>query len=402
MNPDHLAPRIDECLVLDVRHPHEWEAGHIEGSVHLPLDQLGIRLGEVATDRPVVAVCRSGPRSVLAATYLRGQGRQVDHLEGGVTAWVEAGLPLVAAGGGAGRVVSPELPGQADLPPAARPALGRVGLATGPMRDLELAATVAGTAEVLGYSTIWIADGPDGDGVAAAAAMAKATSTIRLGVGPVTIAPGGAGDLLDRLAAAGLPPERAALALDGMDAAGWTPEERRSALATLRARLGPGWTLGVVALSEATCFFGGEFADLVFLDWMTPPRIAWAREHIAAGAARRAEGLAPVRVVGRVHAVLGEGAALRLSEEAFKFHARPEYAASFAEMGSASAGIAAPGAPEAWAKAEAYSALLDEVVIHPVVKLPTAATPTLGEVFYALSILLEVAHAFAPAVPEEA
>lgn len=401
MNAQHLAPRFDDYQVLDVRHPHEWEAGHIPGSVHLPLDQLGIRADEVAAGRPVMLVCRSGPRSVLAATFLGGLGHQVDHLEGGVTAWADAGLPFEASDGGAGRVVSPDLPRRADLPPGTRPAPGLVSFATGPMRDLELAATVAATAEDLGYATVWIADGPEGDGVAAAAAMLKATRAIRVGVGPIAVAPGRTGDLLDRLAAAEFAPQRAALALEGMDSPGWTAEQRQSTLSGLRDQLGPEWTLGVLALSEDTLRFGGEFADLVFLDWMTPERIAWAREQIALGSKARAEGRAPVRVVGRVHAVLGEGAALRLSTEVFKYLAKPHYVASFAQMGSASAGITAPDAPEAWALAAAYAAVLDELVIHPVVKLPTAATPTLGEVFYALSVLLEVAHAFAPESPED-
>jgi rhodanese-related sulfurtransferase len=400
MNAQQLAPRFDDYQVLDVRHPHEWEAGHIPGSVHLPLDQLGIHLDEVAAGRPLMLVCRSGPRSVLAATYLGGLGRQVDHLEGGVSAWSDAGLPFEASDGAAGRVVSPDLPRRADLPPGVRPAPGRISFATGPLRDLELAATVAATAEDLGYATVWIADGPEGDGVAAAAAMLKGTSAIRVGVGPIVVAPG-AEDLLGRLRAAGLPPARVALALEGMDSPEWTAEQRQSTLSSLQEQLGAEWTLGVVALGEDTLRFGGEFADLVFLDWMTPERIAWARKQIALGATARAEGRAPVRVVGRVHAVLGEGASLRLSTEAFKYLAKPQYAASFAAMGSVGAGITAPDAPEAWALAEAYTAVLDELVIHPVVKLPTAATPTLGEVFYALSVLLEVAHAFAPAVPAE-
>ncbi|HLH27631.1 MAG TPA: rhodanese-like domain-containing protein, partial [Acidimicrobiales bacterium] len=81
MNAEQLASRVDGCQLLDVRHPHEWEAGHIPGSVPLPLEQLGVRLTEVPVGRPVVAICRTGPRSVQAAGLLRQQGRQVDHLE---------------------------------------------------------------------------------------------------------------------------------------------------------------------------------------------------------------------------------------------------------------------------------------------------------------------------------
>lgn len=400
MNAQTLSTSVNDCLVLDVRHPHEWEAGHISGSVHLPLDQLGIRLAEVATSRPVVVVCRSGPRSVQGAVYLRDQGRQVDHLEGGVIAWTEAGFPLEASDGGVGHVVSPDLPRKGNLPAASRPPVGRVGFATAPMQDLELAATVAATAEDLEYATIWVADGPAGDAVATAVAMLKATKDIRVGIGPIAVPPGGTSDLLERLAVADLPADRTALALEGMGSPGWTAQDREASFGEIREQLKPEWTLGIVALDEDTCRFGGEFADFVFLDWMNPSRVAWAREHIARGSRRRSEGLAPVRVVGRVHAVLGEGAALRLTAEALKYHAQPLYAASFAQMGSASVGIAAPGNPEAWALAEAFTAVLDELAIHPVVKLPAGASPTLGEVFYALSVLLEVAHAFAPEAPQ--
>jgi rhodanese-related sulfurtransferase len=52
-----------------------------------------------------VAVCRSGSRSDKAAKGLRAQGYDAQNLDGGVTAWARAGLPLVAKGGAAGRVI---------------------------------------------------------------------------------------------------------------------------------------------------------------------------------------------------------------------------------------------------------------------------------------------------------
>ena len=157
-------------------------------------------------------------------------------------------------------------------------------------------------------------------------------------------------------------------------------------------------TLGVSALGEQMCRLGGEVADLVFLDWMTPERIAWARCHIYEGAKRRAADLGRgPQVVGCVRVAFGPSAAACLGAEAAAYRSRPRYAESFAAMGSAAVGIAAIDPPQAQILAERYKLLLDETVIRPVATLPTAASPTLDEVFEALSVILEIAHAFAPA-----
>lgn len=83
-----------EALLLDVREPDEWRAGHAPGATHIPLGELGQRFTELPRDRPIVAVCRSGNRSALATRSLRQAGLQVDNLDGGMKAWQKAGLPL--------------------------------------------------------------------------------------------------------------------------------------------------------------------------------------------------------------------------------------------------------------------------------------------------------------------
>ena len=108
MEPATLAGRLDQLQVLDVRQPDEWEAGRIEGARHIPLDDLGQRMGEIDRDRPVVTVCRSGERSGRAAEQLRGEGFDAENLEGGMQAWADAGLPYRAADGGPGRVTDAE------------------------------------------------------------------------------------------------------------------------------------------------------------------------------------------------------------------------------------------------------------------------------------------------------
>ncbi len=92
-----------DVLLLDVREPHEWEAGHAEAATHLPLSAFDV--SAVPTDRPVYAICRSGKRSAQATEALLGAGRDVTNVEGGMLAWAEAGLPVTTDGGAAGQVV---------------------------------------------------------------------------------------------------------------------------------------------------------------------------------------------------------------------------------------------------------------------------------------------------------
>jgi len=91
--------------LLDVREDDEWQAGHIEGAQHIPLGELGDRLGELPSGKTIVAVCRSGARSAAAVRGLRQLGREAENLDGGVIAWTEAGLPLINAAGRKGQVL---------------------------------------------------------------------------------------------------------------------------------------------------------------------------------------------------------------------------------------------------------------------------------------------------------
>lgn len=81
--------------VVDVREAEEWAAGHIPGSVLIPMGDIAARQRELDPDVPVVTVCRSGQRSLYSAEELLQAGfRDVKSLAGGVIAWAEAGQPL--------------------------------------------------------------------------------------------------------------------------------------------------------------------------------------------------------------------------------------------------------------------------------------------------------------------
>jgi rhodanese-related sulfurtransferase len=107
---------IASFQVVDVRYPNEWEAGHIDGAVHIPMDYVFDRADELDRSRPVVTVCRSGDRSAEAAEDFASEGFEVKNLSGGIEAWVEQGLPIVASDGASGRIVDGEPP--ADDRPA--------------------------------------------------------------------------------------------------------------------------------------------------------------------------------------------------------------------------------------------------------------------------------------------
>lgn len=84
----------DGAQLVDVRAGHEWDAGHIAGAVHLPLDELAERTGELDPERPVVLYCRGGNRSTMATEALAAAGFDAAKLSEGIVGWEEEGLPL--------------------------------------------------------------------------------------------------------------------------------------------------------------------------------------------------------------------------------------------------------------------------------------------------------------------
>ena len=87
----------DDALVIDVREPAEWAAGHIPNARHIALGQLDKHLHEIEKfkTRPLIVSCQTGNRSSSACSKLKKQGfEKVFNLAGGVVAWREAGLPM--------------------------------------------------------------------------------------------------------------------------------------------------------------------------------------------------------------------------------------------------------------------------------------------------------------------
>jgi rhodanese-related sulfurtransferase len=93
--------RSSGAVVLDVREPEEWDAGHLADSVHVPMHAVPAWVdGRDGEDgRPVVVVCRSGHRSAHVTRWLLEQGVAATNLDGGLLAWAVEHRPLVTDSG---------------------------------------------------------------------------------------------------------------------------------------------------------------------------------------------------------------------------------------------------------------------------------------------------------------
>ena len=84
----HLAdadslPRDGSVTLLDTRTPGEYSAGHIEGFINIPVDDLRERLHELDRTKPVYVICQSGLRSYIACRILAGHGFDCYNFSGG-------------------------------------------------------------------------------------------------------------------------------------------------------------------------------------------------------------------------------------------------------------------------------------------------------------------------------
>jgi rhodanese-related sulfurtransferase len=81
-------------VLIDVRERAEYAAGHVPGSVPIPMGQLVSRLGELDRKRPVHLICASGNRSGAMADVLSARRFDAVNVLGGTAAWVHSGRPV--------------------------------------------------------------------------------------------------------------------------------------------------------------------------------------------------------------------------------------------------------------------------------------------------------------------
>jgi rhodanese-related sulfurtransferase len=82
------------AIVIDVREPAEYHAGHVPGAWLIPLGELPERVGELAGLGQLLVICASGNRSLTAAKWLGAQGYDALSVSGGTAAWQQAGHPV--------------------------------------------------------------------------------------------------------------------------------------------------------------------------------------------------------------------------------------------------------------------------------------------------------------------
>lgn len=105
VQPQHDIPTVTAdqvpvgAVLLDVREDPEWAAGHIEGSIHVPMNTIPQRLADSPdifhAEAGLVIVCRVGGRSAQVTAWLQNQGLEALNLQGGVTEWISTGRALV-------------------------------------------------------------------------------------------------------------------------------------------------------------------------------------------------------------------------------------------------------------------------------------------------------------------
>ena len=93
---DAIAQVAAGGALIDVREQDEWDAGHAPSAQFLPLSELPERFGELPASTPLLLICHSGRRSERACAFLSEKGYDVTNVLGGMSAWAQAGGPVVA------------------------------------------------------------------------------------------------------------------------------------------------------------------------------------------------------------------------------------------------------------------------------------------------------------------
>jgi rhodanese-related sulfurtransferase len=85
-----------DLVILDVRTVSEFEEGHIEDSINIPVDELDSRLDELSQDDEILVYCRTGNRSSTAVSVMEDAGfTKIFHMREGISVWTQQGHPVV-------------------------------------------------------------------------------------------------------------------------------------------------------------------------------------------------------------------------------------------------------------------------------------------------------------------
>jgi rhodanese-related sulfurtransferase len=88
------AAKAEGAVVIDVREPYEYAAGHVPGARLLPMVRLPLHAGDLPRNERVYVICATGNRSLAAADYLVRQGVDAWSVAGGTSSWQRTGRPV--------------------------------------------------------------------------------------------------------------------------------------------------------------------------------------------------------------------------------------------------------------------------------------------------------------------
>ena len=91
-----LIEEKSSLVILDVRTVAEFDDGHIEGAINIPVDEVADRLSELDANDELLVYCRTGNRSGTAVVILEDAGyTRIYHMHEGISAWIQRGYPVV-------------------------------------------------------------------------------------------------------------------------------------------------------------------------------------------------------------------------------------------------------------------------------------------------------------------
>lgn len=96
LNPSQAVQKInqDQAILIDIRTAESYKAHHIPQARNIPASELLAKTEKIAKDKPIIVVCDSGRNAQGSVSQLRKEGfTDVSVLDGGITAWAQAGLP---------------------------------------------------------------------------------------------------------------------------------------------------------------------------------------------------------------------------------------------------------------------------------------------------------------------
>lgn len=83
-------------IIVDVRTREEYDSGHIEGAILIPVSELEGRINELSKEEEFLIYCRTGNRSSNSVNILKANGyTKIFHMNDGIIAWIQAGYPTV-------------------------------------------------------------------------------------------------------------------------------------------------------------------------------------------------------------------------------------------------------------------------------------------------------------------